>query len=330
MREAVLLGSYSNTIEKEVTLIETILDWKKYNIPIILSTHFPESERVQNLVDYYIFDKNQHLDPALMNRHHYWCSSFKIIANFDRPYHAAAGLISLQNALRTISNKFDFIYLQDYDVQLNKEKTLNICRNLYSSEFEIFMMNWYADQNKYATNVCFFKQGGFNKIWGDIQSVQDYLDLVELVGTSNNLIEDLAKNLIEVKNLKSSLYLFNEDQQKQLITNFSKHKSDENHLKIYLSSTSDNSAILFIINEASVPQTFKIRTTNLWQKDQHEEIHTINGNIGMFWRIFNTETKLEIFYNNNKNKKDYYIVPCNNFRECIFEFTDGTNIHMKE
>jgi len=327
MREAVLLGSYSNTIEKEVTLIETILDWKKYNIPIILSTHFPESERVQNLVDYYIFDKNQHLDPALMNRHHYWCSSFKIIANFDRPYHAAAGLISLQNALRGFQNKFDFIYLQDYDVQLDKEKALNICRNLYSSEFEIFMMNWKNNPDAYATNVCFFKQGGFNKIWGDIQSVQDYLDLVKLTNQNQILIEHLAKNLIEVKNLKSSLYLFNEDQQKQLITNFSKHSADVDEPRIYMSTTSTGGAVLFVVNPIGNLLNFRIQTKNLINNEETNQQYQLEGKISMFWKFYeNSYVKITC----DDIQRSYFVTPFNTFTECTFKFFDDTPLIIKQ
>ena len=34
MREIVLLGAHADTPQKEITLTETILDWKKYNLPI--------------------------------------------------------------------------------------------------------------------------------------------------------------------------------------------------------------------------------------------------------------------------------------------------------
>ncbi len=92
-------------MKKELTLVETILDWKKYNLPVILSTHYPVNSNIQNLVDYYIFDKEQYLDPAIMNQHIYSCSSFEIVADFDRPYHAPAALIAYQNAIRLLDSE---------------------------------------------------------------------------------------------------------------------------------------------------------------------------------------------------------------------------------
>ena len=219
MKEVVLFGAYTNTPEKEITLIENILKWKKYNIPIALSTHHSVNERIQNLVDYYIFDKEQHLESKLMNYHIYESDEFKITAAFDKPYHAAAGLIALQNALRMIGDKFDFVYLQDYDVQLNVSEVLKIVRPLQTSEFEMFMFNWHNNPKLYTTNCWFFKQGSYNKLWGDIQSVQDYLDLVALTEEHDHLIEPLAKNLINKKQLQEVLYLFNQDQIKKMILN---------------------------------------------------------------------------------------------------------------
>jgi len=327
MKEVVLLGSYTNTIEKELTLIKNILDWKRYNIPIVLSTHYPVSEKIQNLVDYYIFDKEQHLDPILINQHVYWCSSFRIFANYDRPYHAAAGLISLQNAIRAIGDKFDFVYLQDYDVNLNKDELLKIVRPFQSSPFEMFMFNWNNNPNSYATNVWFFKQGGYNKIWGDIQSVSDYMNLVKLANKNNSLIEHLAKDIIDLRNLHNIIYLFDEDQTKRIMGNFSEHKADIVEPRIYLSSTSDDKAILFLVNESQNTITYKIQIKNRITGQKEELLQDVSGRIGMFWKLFSNGNYVKVSCNNTE--KEYYIEPYNTFDECRFEFLDGTKIFMK-
>ena len=258
MKEAVILGAYTDTIEKEWSLIKTILDWKKHNIPIILSTHYPVSEKIQNLVDYYIFDKEQYMEEKLMVSQWYRCESFQITAKANRPYHAAAALIAFQNAIRSIGDKFDFIYLQDYDVDLNKQELFNIVRPLQSSNYELFVFNWKGDVRGYAATVIFFKQGAFNKIWGDLQSVDDYLNLVYSVNKNNIFGEALAKDIVDMKDLHEIVYLFDENQTNAILGNFSEHSADINEPRIYLSTTSIDGAILFLVNPTQTSTLFKI------------------------------------------------------------------------
>lgn len=327
MKEAVLIGSYSNEIEKEVTLINTILDWKKFNIPIILTTHYPESEKVQELVDYYIFDKNQYMDDRLIVNQFYGCDKFRIDAPANRQYHAAAAMISYQNAVRAFGDKFDMIYLQDYDVQLNKKEALDIIRSLSSSNFQIFMMNWKGDQNAYATNVWMFKPEIFNKIWKNLQSVDDYLDLVNSTPQQHIFIEHLMKNLINSRNLQQYLYLFDEKQKETLIQNFSFHTADINEPRIYMCSTTTGSAILFLVNPEGSPLWFRIQTKNLINGRETDRIQGLEGRISMYWSAYeNVYVKVTC----NDIERSYYVTPYNTFKECTFQFFDGTSIIAKK
>jgi hypothetical protein len=327
MREAVLIGAYTNTIEKELTLIETILDWKKYNLPVILSTHYPVNNNIQNLVDYYIFDKEQYLDPAIMNQHIYSCSSFEIVANFDRPYHAPAALIAYQNAIRLLDNKYDFIYLQDYDVMLNKNKIFEYTRSSEFLKYNMFMCNWYNIPDSYATNTIFFRNNYFTKLWGDIRIPKDFLDLVRSTGSNNLLIEGLAKRLISIKNLKDDVYIFNNDQRDEFLGEFTKHMADDNIPRIYLASTTQNQHILFIVNPTGREIEFQL---NGWEFITNKVLNKniiLHGNLCMYWTVYNENTKLTITYENNK--KIYNILPGEIYRECNFIFKDSTPIKCK-
>lgn len=327
MKEVVLIGAHTNTIEKELTLIKNILDWKKHNIPIVLCTHYPVGEHIQKLVDYYVFDREQYLDPILINQHTYWCDNFRISANYDRPYHAAAALISYQNAIRLMGNKFEFVYFQDYDVKLNKTELLKFIRPFQSSHFEMFMFNWDNNPDKYATNVWFFKQGSFNKIWGDMKSVNDYMTLVRQVNKNNNLIESLAKDIIDMRNLQNLIYLFDEDQTKKLMSDFTEHMADVVEPRIYMTTTTSNQAILFLVNESHDTITFKIEVKNRATGQTEELSQDVGGRIGMFWKLFNNGNYVKVSCGNTK--KEYYIESYNTFSECQFEFLNDTQIFMK-
>jgi autotransporter strand-loop-strand O-heptosyltransferase len=56
-----VIDSWPNTESKENDLIELINILKIYNIPILLTGHYPIKPEIQNMVDYYIFDKNNPL-----------------------------------------------------------------------------------------------------------------------------------------------------------------------------------------------------------------------------------------------------------------------------
>ena len=53
-----IIDSWTDTIEKENTLIELIKRIKVFNVPIILATHYAVKPEIQKLVDYYIYDSN--------------------------------------------------------------------------------------------------------------------------------------------------------------------------------------------------------------------------------------------------------------------------------
>ncbi len=53
-----IIDCWTDTIEKENTLIELIKRVKVFNAPIILATHYPVKIEIQKLVDYYIYDSN--------------------------------------------------------------------------------------------------------------------------------------------------------------------------------------------------------------------------------------------------------------------------------
>ena len=53
-----IVDCWTDTIEKENTLIELLNRLKVYNAPIILCGHYPVKSEIQKLVDYYLYDAN--------------------------------------------------------------------------------------------------------------------------------------------------------------------------------------------------------------------------------------------------------------------------------
>lgn len=53
-----IIGCWTDSKEKEDVLIKLIKKLKNYNVPIILAGHYPVGPDIQQMVDYYIFDRN--------------------------------------------------------------------------------------------------------------------------------------------------------------------------------------------------------------------------------------------------------------------------------
>lgn len=329
MKEAVLLGSYTNTIEKQHSLVKHILEWKQFNLPIILGTHYPVSEYIQNLVDYYIFDREQHLDPTIVVRPTYTNNLYHISINTVPPYHAPAGLIALQHALETIEYKYDFIYYQEYDVALNIGKLLDKIRHSNYSH-DLYTFRWFPDIDSITTNVYFFKRGGFNKLWGKMRSTQDYKNLVQENG-KNNIIEILAKNIADNKQLWPSIYRFNNDETNELMININEHQGQREFKKetfLFLSSIEGGGAVLFIVNKTPDVLLLTTTTTDLNTNKQENYSTYIVGNLGLFHIIYK-KTNIRLDATFGDVKKTYIITDKIIYNECDFNFFDGSVICKK-
>lgn len=325
MKEMVLIGTHTNTLQKEITLIETILDWKKYNIPITLCSHHPVSGKIQNLVDYYIFDAKQHLDKSFTNLRHYLTDIVYLIAPFEKPCHAAAAIISYTNAIRLIHDKYDLLYMHDYDVKLNKEKLLETIRKLYPTNYEMFFFKWPNIPDSYATNIEILKSNGFQNLWGDIQSVEDYLKLAQITGTQ--LIEPLCKKIIEYKNLQNIVYEFDENETNQIVQNFSQHSEGDDIIpRIYLSSTNDNRAVLFLVNPTPIPIEFEIINQFMNGSKTSRKV-IVSGNINIYWALFDMNQRLVIKWWDSS--KEYFLFNGESYNECKFKFTNSNAIQCK-
>ena len=326
MREIVLLGSWTNTPEREDTLIRTILKWKKYDIPIALGTHFPISRKIQNMIDYYIFDKNNYPDPTITMFDWYSYDNVKVTLPWPTPFYAHSAIISSSNAMKVIYNRCDFIYFQEFDVDLNVDETVNIVRKIRVPEKKLYMFNWLNQENQYATNVYFFYKEGFYELWKNIETTTDYKNLVNENG-GVIMAEHLCKNIIDHQ--KINIHLFDLYTTDTLIKNFTTHASARKlEPRIVLSNTSDNRYCLFIINELKIPIVCEIQELNklTWLKTTN--LQKLNANNGMYYKIHNSNMNLKISYNNID--KEYDINQNSTFNEGLFEFLDGSKLHSKK
>jgi hypothetical protein len=58
MDTCIIILSHADSVEKKEVLKKSLLQLKKLNLPILLSSHCPVEEDIQNETDYFLFDRN--------------------------------------------------------------------------------------------------------------------------------------------------------------------------------------------------------------------------------------------------------------------------------
>ena len=119
-KEIIVIDCYPNSEEKMAQLIKTIEYAKGFNRKTALVSHFPLPDKVQSLVDYYIFDADNTLPDYRLNVR-YSFKNLKLSGWLDRPYHSLPIVRSIQNAIKIFS-EYDWMHFIEYDINLDLEK----------------------------------------------------------------------------------------------------------------------------------------------------------------------------------------------------------------
>jgi glycosyltransferase involved in cell wall biosynthesis len=100
-REIIIIGTYPNTQTREKLTIECINSLKSLDRKIMLVSHYPVSKDIQDMVDYYVYDKNNPLIPHSYYTHFYHDTS---------EYYAQVNINGLKNtnqSLAVLTNMFN-------------------------------------------------------------------------------------------------------------------------------------------------------------------------------------------------------------------------------
>jgi hypothetical protein len=148
MKKLIVIGAYPNTAKKENILKREILSLKNIGFDIMVVSHYPVSSEIQNMIDYYIFDKNQTLTPRDISPY-YWSS---LDAFFIKVYNQSHGLPICQNMYNAFKfseiKKYDFVYFSEND-------------NVFESS-DVLLLNSLLDEMILNNKKCiFFKPKNF-------------------------------------------------------------------------------------------------------------------------------------------------------------------------
>lgn len=203
-----VIGAYVNNIKKEETLVSLIERLKPLNIPILLSAHYPISAAIQNMVDYYIFDK----DNPVLQRHEFqnfgyspsrfWTATAEWLIAVGSVSVDYAEWVLLRNAVNFIKDlNINNVHYLTYD---------NIPdMNQYTLEFllpmrthDVVVMSIPEEYERYASFIFSIKTDLAVNIYNTIKSKEQYYT----INTTDNLfLENVMYRNINLRT--SNIYL---------------------------------------------------------------------------------------------------------------------------
>lgn len=146
-----VIGSWPNNKEKIKCLINKIKFLKERNFPVCLVAHYPVSDEVQNLCDYYIYDKRNVLSKN-------WRLNFWKIINGVRKdriatvdYHGVACLMNIRNAIDLFhtNREYKTIHYIESDLDYDFDKYIEH----YNNSKDKFAMFIHYQDGKYRTDI---------------------------------------------------------------------------------------------------------------------------------------------------------------------------------
>ena len=150
MKVLIVIGAYPNTTKKEEVLKQEIESLKSLGFDFMIVSHYPVSVELQDMVDYYIYDKNQTLTPKDRSPY-YWFNteSFHI-----KVFNSRHSLPICQNMF----NSFKFSEIKNYDFVFFVEND-NIFTPNDVNKFNT-LLNEMVSENK---QCIFFKPESFRQ-----------------------------------------------------------------------------------------------------------------------------------------------------------------------
>jgi hypothetical protein len=148
MKTLIVIGAYPNTPKKEEVLINEVESLSGLGFDIMIVSHFPISTEIQNMVDYYIYDKNQTLTPLDVSPY-YWFKTDNFFIRVNNSRHALPICQNMFNAFKFSDiKKYDFVYFIEND-------------NLFSVNDSNKLKNLIDEMEESGKKCIFFKPEGY-------------------------------------------------------------------------------------------------------------------------------------------------------------------------
>lgn len=203
-KEVIIISSYPNNSALEDLTIKSILSAKKTGLPIILTSHCPISEKLQNLVDFVVYDKNN-----ILIKHDYysksWYNQEKYYAEVNIKkegndlYHGPAVYTNYYNGINLANNLgFNKAYCFNFDMILTQDvfKTFG---GIQGDKKGIFNINDALEGKTLRTVFHIIDPKEFISNFPLIQTGEEYNAWAKKVGSESNGLENIYYHQLKDK-----------------------------------------------------------------------------------------------------------------------------------
>lgn len=192
--EIIIITTYPDTSTRKKLTKECVISFKKTNRKIILVSHYPVDNEIQELVDYYIYDKNNvMIHHSYYNYYYQYNDVYNVninISSLTNSNQSLAALINLFNGAK-LANKLGYtkILTVVYDIVLHDDDVNNV-DNIFNT-----LSSWNAFLTKIdteigvgiETTIMGFKTNYFLDVFRDIRDGSIFTELCESLGCHNFL-----------------------------------------------------------------------------------------------------------------------------------------------
>lgn len=224
-KECFLIGAYCNTKDKINVLKKTLNHLKKYDLPIIISSHYKLPVDIIESIDGFIYDpSNEILYQKDFNKlnsgfwYHYEDDTIKINKAFDF-HHDYAFWTQLRNGFGLAKNKgFDIVYFLDFDVDLDDDTFIEMKNGIVGYDFcsyplyDFSYLLVFACKTEVGYNVTCsfstFKDYFYNKP-GQTNCEKVFYNELLRINSSINLIQNKLTDKTNFQNFTSFLNYYN-------------------------------------------------------------------------------------------------------------------------
>jgi hypothetical protein len=202
--QLIVIGTYPNTDARIKLTIDCINSAKKmpFNRPIMLVSHYPVPKKIQEMVDYYVYDQHNPLT------HHSYYNRFyredeeakvemKITGNSNQSLTVLTNLINAGKAAKAFG--FNKMFYITFDIELD-EKDFPAIYDRFSkldNEWQAVLATLNTPFGKgVQTNGMFFNTDFVGKLLDDVRTPEEYNKLCESIG-AQNFLEDYMMKKVE-------------------------------------------------------------------------------------------------------------------------------------
>jgi glycosyltransferase involved in cell wall biosynthesis len=200
-KEAFVVCTYPVTDAVIQTTKDCINSLKKYGRKIIISSHAPVPQELQEMVDYVIYDANNFLVKHTFYSN-YWCYTdlydtwVDLRGEGNDRYHGGVCYTSFYNGAMLGKNlNHEKLYFVNYDYILKDESYIDHISNILDKKDTYFGFDIAAEGNCYTTYFFAAKASVMLDRLKEIKNEQDYTQCMIDCGSESNGIENMYYHL---------------------------------------------------------------------------------------------------------------------------------------